>query len=74
MVFKYFKIKIYCIEKKKTYFSNMLLLNSPFHGGLFFIFYFDITMTYFLSSHFSFYLHDKHSVIISKVHISPHFF
>jgi len=32
------------------------------------IFYFDITMTYFLSAHFSFFTRDKHSVIVSKVH------
>jgi hypothetical protein len=33
---------------------------------LFFIF--DTTLTYFLSLHFSFFLCDKHSVVISKVH------
>ncbi len=33
-----------------------------------FIFIFDITMTYFLSPHFSFFVCDKHNVIISKVH------
>jgi len=29
---------------------------------------FDITMTYFLNSHFSFLMCDKQSVMISKVH------
>jgi hypothetical protein len=42
------------------------------------IFYFniDITMTYFLSPHFSFSMYDKHKlVIISKVHnIESNFF
>jgi hypothetical protein len=46
----------------------ILQLNYSFYGGLFFIFYFDITMTYFLSPQFSFFVCDKHSVIISKVH------
>jgi hypothetical protein len=32
------------------------------------IFYFDITMTSFLNPHFPFFMCDKHSVIISKVH------
>jgi hypothetical protein len=31
-------------------------------------FYFDITLTCFLSPHFSFFLCDKFSVVISKVH------
>jgi len=46
----------------------MLQSNYSFYGGLFFNFNFDITMTYFLSPHFSFSMCDKHSVINSKVH------
>jgi hypothetical protein len=34
----------------------------------YFKFNFNITMTYFLSPHFSFSMCDKHNVIISKVH------
>jgi hypothetical protein len=33
-----------------------------------FILFFDITMTFFFSPHFSFFVCDEHSVIISKVH------
>jgi hypothetical protein len=46
----------------------ILQLNYSFYGSLFFNFFFDITMTYFLSPHFSFSMCDKHNVIISKVH------
>jgi hypothetical protein len=42
--------------------------NFSFDDVLFLNFYFDITLTYFLSSHFSFSLCGKHSVAISKVH------
>jgi hypothetical protein len=52
----------------------MLQLNYSFYGGQFFNFNFDITMTYFLSPHFSFFVCDKHSVIISKVHNESIFF
>jgi len=34
----------------------------------YFNFNFDITMTYFLNPQFSFFVCDKHNVIISKVH------
>jgi hypothetical protein len=34
----------------------------------YFILFFDITMTYFLSPQFYFFVCDKHIVIISKVH------
>jgi hypothetical protein len=44
------------------------LINFSFDDALFFIFYFDIILTLFLSPHFSFSLWDKCSVIISKVH------
>ncbi len=56
--------KIYILEK----FQCSLQLNYSFYGGLFFNFNFEITMTYFLSPHFSFFVSDKHNVIISKVH------
>jgi hypothetical protein len=46
----------------------ILQLNYSFYGGLFFNLNFDITMTYFLRAHFSFFVCDKHSVIISKVY------
>jgi hypothetical protein len=59
-----FKYKKIILEK----FQCILQLNYLFYGGLFFIFYFDITMTYFLSPHFSFSMCDKDNVIISKVH------
>jgi hypothetical protein len=49
-------------------FENTSLINSSFDDVLIFNFYFDITLTYFLSSHFSFFLCDKCSVVISKVH------
>ncbi len=39
-----------------------------------FNFNFDITMTYFLSPHFSFSICDNHNVIISKVHNESIFF
>jgi hypothetical protein len=42
-------------------FQHLLQLNYSFYGGLFFNFNFDITMTYFLSPHFSFSVYDKHS-------------
>jgi hypothetical protein len=57
-------MKKYILEN----FQCILQLNYSFYGGLFFNFNFDITMTYFLSPHFSFLVCDKHSVIISKVH------
>ncbi len=38
------------------------------YGGVFLNLNVDITMTYFLSPHFSFSMCDKHKVIISKVH------
>jgi hypothetical protein len=47
--------------------KSISLLNSSFDDGLFLNFHLNVTMTYFLSPHFSFYLHDKHSVITSKV-------
>jgi hypothetical protein len=43
-------------------------MNSSFDDALFFIFYFDTILMYFLSPHFSFSICDKHSVVISKVH------
>jgi hypothetical protein len=43
-----------------------LKLNYSFNGGLFFNFSFDI-IVYFLCPRFSFFVCDKHSVIISKV-------
>jgi hypothetical protein len=44
----------------------MLQLNYSFYASLFFNF--DITMTYFLNSYFSFFMCDKYNVINSKVH------
>jgi hypothetical protein len=49
-------------------FQHILQLNYSFYGGLFFNSKFGITMTYFLSSQFSFFVCDKRSVIISKIH------
>jgi hypothetical protein len=43
---------IYILEN----FQCILQLNYSFYGGLFIYFTFDITMTYFLSPHFSFYV------------------
>jgi hypothetical protein len=43
-------------------FQCILFLNSLFDVGLFFKYYIDITLAYFLSSHFSLYLCDKHNV------------
>ncbi len=43
----------------------ILILNSPFDGGLFFLFYFDTIMTFFEFT-FSFSIHDRHNAIISK--------
>jgi hypothetical protein len=57
-------MKKYILEK----FQCILQLNYSFYGGVFFNFNFDITMTFFLSPHFSFSMCDKHNVIISKVH------
>ncbi len=48
-------------------FEFILQLNYSFYCGLVFFQNFDITM-YFLSPHFSFFVCDKHNVIISKVH------
>jgi hypothetical protein len=42
--------------------------NSSFDDALFFKFYFDITLTYFLSPHFSFFVCDRGNVVILKVH------
>jgi hypothetical protein len=47
-------------------FQWILFINNSFDGELFFNFYFDITMTYFLNS--PFFMHDKQNVMISKVH------
>jgi hypothetical protein len=44
------------------------LINSSFHNLFIFNFSFNVTVTYFLSPHFSFFLFDKHNVIISKFH------
>jgi hypothetical protein len=55
-------------------FQCIVQLNYSFYGGLFLNFNSDITMTYFLSPQFSFYVCDKHSVIISKVHNESIFF
>jgi hypothetical protein len=49
-------------------FQFILFLKSSFDGGLFFHFYFGNIITYFLSPHFSLFLHDKCNVIISRVH------
>ncbi len=57
-------IKKYILPKKKV---SMHIAFKLFIGWCF-IFNFDITMTYFLSSHFSFYVCDKCNVIGSKVH------
>jgi hypothetical protein len=65
-----FKIRFLVLGKS----LNILLLNSSFDDGLFFNFHLNITMTYFSSPHFSFYLHDKHSVIISKLNYEFIFF
>jgi hypothetical protein len=46
--------------------KSMLQLNYSFYASLFFNF--DITMTYFLNSYFSFFMCDKYNVINSKVH------
>jgi hypothetical protein len=54
-------------------FHCILFLKILFDGFLFFNFYFDITMKYFLNSHFSFYLGDKSSLIISNVHYGSFF-
>jgi hypothetical protein len=57
-------LKIYILGK----FQCTSLINSSFDDVLFFNFYFDTTLTYFLSPHFSFSLCDKCSVVISKLH------
>jgi hypothetical protein len=44
------------------------LINFSFDEVLFLNFYFDITLTYFLNPHFSFFVCDKCSIVISKVH------
>jgi hypothetical protein len=44
------------------------LINFSFDDVLFYLFYFDTTLTYFLNPHFSFFLCDKYNVVISKVH------
>jgi hypothetical protein len=63
-------MKKYTLEK----FQCILKFNYLFYGGLFFNFNFDITMTYFLKPQFSFFVCDKHNVIISKVHNESMFF
>jgi len=65
-----YKIRFFVLGKSQ---SN-LFLNSSFDYGFFLKNHLNITMTYFLSPHFSFYLHDKHSVIISKVNYEFIFF
>jgi hypothetical protein len=63
------QVKILNIKKiKLEKLECILKLNYSFYGGLFFNFNFYITMTYFLSPHFSFFLCHKHSVIILKAH------
>jgi hypothetical protein len=62
---KLLAIKNIYIRKLSMHFS---LIIFSFDDVLFFNFYFDITLTYFLNPHFSFFLCDKHSVVISKVH------
>jgi len=44
------------------------LINSSFDEFFFLKKKIDITLTFFLSPHFSFFLCDKRSVVISKVH------
>jgi hypothetical protein len=49
-------------------FEYIILLNSSFDVGLFFNFNFEITMTYFLSPQFLFYMRERCNINISKVH------
>jgi len=49
-------------------FECILILKFSFNGGLFFIFDFDITMTFFFNPPLLFSLANKHNVIISKIH------
>jgi hypothetical protein len=51
----------------------ILILNSPFNGGLFLNFNFDIIMTFFEFT-FSFSIHDRHNAIISKFYYASIFF
>jgi hypothetical protein len=65
------------LNMKKNYIGKIsmhLTIKLFILWWLFFNFNFDITMTYFLSPHFSFFVCDKHSVIISKVHNESNFF
>jgi hypothetical protein len=57
------KLEKYILGK----FQCILVINFSFDDVLFFSFYFDITLMYFLNLRFLFSLCDKHNVIISKV-------
>jgi hypothetical protein len=64
IILKFWKLNIYVLGK----FQCISLINSSFDDALFFHFYFDTILMYFLSPHFSFSMCDIHSVVISKVH------
>jgi len=61
-------VKFLNMKKILEKFQCIVQLNYSFYGGLFLNLNFDITMTYFLNPQFSFFVCDKHSVTISKVH------
>jgi hypothetical protein len=66
--FKFFKNKKTYIRKISMHFINQFFIWWCF------IFYFDTTLMYFLSPHFSFSLCDKCNVVISKVHYESRIF
>jgi hypothetical protein len=55
MTFNLFLFLFFVLGK----FQCILFLNSLFDVGLFFKYYIDITLAYFMSSQFSFYLCEK---------------
>jgi len=64
IILKILNLEIYILRK----FQCASLINFSFDDVLFFIFYFDITLMYFLNPHFSFSPCDKHNVVILKIH------
>jgi hypothetical protein len=49
--------------------SMHLILNFSFDDDIFFFFFILTLQWHLLSPHFLFYMHDKHSAIVSKVHV-----
>jgi hypothetical protein len=60
---KFKNLKLYILRK----FQCTSLINSSNDDALFYFIYFNTTLTYFLSQHFSFFQCDRCSVVMSKV-------